>query len=547
MAFDPDAFLAQVSAAPAPAARGGFDPDAFLAGLGGPAQDFTRRHVLGNPNAALQGQAAPELVQAVTPSGAAAFGQGLFQGATFGFGDEAKGLVRALGERPGSIGGAYTAARDQARSADAAASEAHPGLFTVGQLGGGIATSFVPGLGTFGIAGKGLGAAAARGAVGGGIFGAGASEADTVGGVLQDAAGGAALGAGVGAGLNVVGRGVSRLAKGAEERIDRRLLSDLGEKATPTQRQRLSGNAKNVVEVAKEHGLDKVARDPAELLQATKGARQAVGEEIGEAYARLDAVAMGVKARDVVRALGAVKSKYANNPAQKPLAAQISKLQDDVRETWGAGARDRVPMRQVRDMVSSLQEQGFAGSQLEPSVGKVLRREAAGAVKDVLEKRFDEVAELASNIKAAPALAGRSGPLAEFAATSEAVAAIPRLNRQFGALKDIEKAAAKRANLAEFPATGLRDIAQKTAGVGLLFSGNPLGALGAIAGPQALRGVASAADRGLASLVKMAQSGAAPPAVLERAAALGIPRGVAEKIAGMAARRPEPDHLAEMR
>src|SRR5258708_36746818 len=85
-----------------------------------------------------------------------ALGRGAAEGGTLNFADELAGAVRTFGDQsdqlqagpgPEEIVRAYREGRDQYRGEDQAARAAHPGFYTGGQLGGGLATLAVPGLG----------------------------------------------------------------------------------------------------------------------------------------------------------------------------------------------------------------------------------------------------------------------------------------------------------------------------------------------------------------------------------------------------------------
>lgn len=161
------------------------------------------------------------------------------QGATLGFGDEAQGVIQALGMKflPESMGGAssndkrglaelYREQRDVARQDDDVARAANPKTFIAGEVGGGllpaIATS---GVGTGASAAtkapgllRALGRAAASGAKWGAATGLGDSRADLtegdVAGAVKDTAKGAATGATVSAGLTGAGAALKRAVTG---------------------------------------------------------------------------------------------------------------------------------------------------------------------------------------------------------------------------------------------------------------------------------------------------------------------------------------------
>ena len=156
---------------------------------------------------------------------------GAAKGASFGFapaiagGLEAAGSmigVRGLGgkfsdtrlesdeEDKQSLGDIYRGARDAKKNDYKEAHEANPAIFTTGEIGGAVATSFAPGMG-FLNAGKGASAAAVigKGALQGGIYGLGDSDADLTKGEFGDAARDVAKGAALGgAGAGVIHGGM---------------------------------------------------------------------------------------------------------------------------------------------------------------------------------------------------------------------------------------------------------------------------------------------------------------------------------------------------
>lgn len=182
-----------------------------------------------------------------------AFGRGAAQGATFGFGDEAGGLIQALGERylPESLGGGgeaaqrkplgqlYASNRDAFRHENDESKAAHPNYYLGGNVAGAIATApALPaasgakgavllrslGLGSklAGVAGR-LGAAALNGAGQGATFAAGDSTADLTQGEAGKLAGdvgrGALVGGGLGLGLGGLGEAAGGLKRALGARV----------------------------------------------------------------------------------------------------------------------------------------------------------------------------------------------------------------------------------------------------------------------------------------------------------------------------------------
>lgn len=190
-------------------------------------------------------EAAPEPVDSWT-----ALARGLGQGATLRFGDEAGGLVQALGEKylpeswggggeqasRASLAGLYRQNRDSFRGEDAAAQKAHGGFYGTGDVLGGVPLAIAT-------AGKGgtLGALMKTGALLGAGGGLGGSDADltrgeALGAMLDTGVGGMLGGVGGAAGYGVgkaVNAGAQWLAGKAAQRVSQATgkIAQLAEKS----------------------------------------------------------------------------------------------------------------------------------------------------------------------------------------------------------------------------------------------------------------------------------------------------------------------------
>lgn len=230
-------------------------------------------------------QRAEEQAAANRPGVIASGLRGVKQGLTFEFGDEIEGALRsALSTKT------YQQERDAVRAKDAEARETNPAAFGLGQILGSGATALVPGAGLAKL-GTGLAATVARGAGAGIVAGAGASEADSVEGVVQDAATGGLVGGAGGlafGGLSRILGGKGGLVAGAPERADRQLLTDVGDRATKRVRDKIAERGEETVAQLKEHGLDALARKPEELAPASKATLDKIGKHIGDVYKNVD-------------------------------------------------------------------------------------------------------------------------------------------------------------------------------------------------------------------------------------------------------------------
>lgn len=505
MAFDPDAYLAGKSSAPS---GGGFDPDAYLATKAAAPAERPDRGAL---NAA---------------------GQGALQGASFGFFDEAASALKALAEgrdnvRGGpSFGERYRTNVNEERANLHAAQEQHPIASTIGQVAGGLAA---PGLGLAKV-GTGIGGAIVRGAGTGILSGAGASEATTAGGVVSDAAKGGLVGGAIG---GTIGYGLERALRGAGGRVDDRTIQAITGGRATTAGKNVYRNEELVVETAKKFGLNPDAAKPEELRVAVNAARKQIGAQLGEARDLIDNTSLGVRVGDVRRAVGQVKAALAS-PSDEPMRRQVDKYVEAITERWGEG-RARVSISALNKEVGKLEAVGFAGADLSPEAGKVLKRSLADALDNVLEKRLEEVKSFGANI-AQSSLAKRPG----FSGVVDAAAAaetLPGLNRDYRGLKLIMRAAEDRAAIPEAnrAAGGLRNIAGgalKGAGIiGSLASGSPLPALATHVGIPLAKAGGRAADRALARLYQAAQAGSVSAQLIQDALEAGVPRGLVSRFA----------------
>ena len=430
-----------------------------------------------------------------TPSKWEAIWRGAAQGATFGFADEiAGGLEAAFTDKT------YDQARDESRTAHKAAREEHPLTYGGAELGGGVLTALVPGMGI--ARGAGLAANIARGAGSGIASGIGHSEGKDVAEIARDAGVSGLVGGAVG---GTLGYGAGRLLKGAQERIDKRTLTDLGQRATKTMRDRMADNAPATRRVAEKYGLvDDVARDPKKLEAAVRGPRSKAGAVIARAYEAADTVIPdGIDVQNVTTAMHGVADRLMKNAATRADARAVFKIADDVIETYG----DRVSAKDLHSFVSKMGNAAFEG--VPDANRKALEKDVTRAVRGVLVGHVKEAA------KTAP------GEL------KKALRGLGAANKEYGPLKDISKAAKYRARLDEFKPTGLRSFSAR--------------GLAEEAYERTAGKVARPADRAIADLVKRARAGEALPKLLERAAELGVPRGTAEKISGMFAK--EEDEL----
>lgn len=520
MAFDPDVYLASRTAAAdtAPLGNGnvqpkGFDPDAYLAAKA-PAEPQPDRGAL---NAA---------------------GQGALQGVSFGFWDEAASALKALAEgretgRGGpSFGERYRKNVGEERAQLHAAQEQHPIASTLGQVGGGVATSLIPGVGLASL-GRGFAANAARGAGAGILTGAGESEAKDVSGVVSDAAKGGLVGGAVG---GIGGTLIEKGMAGAQGRVDKRLVQDItGGRATAAGKA-VYRNEDLVVATAKKFGLDPEASDPAALVKAAREALKEAGGAHGEAFKAIDSSSLGVRVADTKRAVRGVLGEL-QSPSDAPVRKQVESYLAAIDDRWGDAKR--IPLQDLNKEIGKLEKVGFAGADLSPAAGKQLKRSLADALDGVLERRLEEVKDLGGKI-ARSSLAQREG-FKGMATASEAAQALPDLNRDYRGLKLIMRAAEDRAGLPEASkaAGGLRNAVGKAVDASLLFT-HPLGFAAKKIADTAGPALVNATDKALAQLVAASQRGQVTAQLIQQAIQAGVPRGLASRFTAGVVSEPTP-------
>lgn len=487
MAFDPDAFLS--GPAPAAAAPGGaFDPDAFLgaqpAAPPAPPGDFGGVR-FASPAQPREG---PGVIESSL--------RGVKQGATLGFGDEITGaLESAFTDKT------YAQSRDEARASDRAAQASHPLAFGAGEIGGGIASSFIPGLGAAG-AGARLGAVALRGAAQGAVAGLGNSEADLtqgdVGGLARDAVVSGALG-GATAGL------AGKLLHGAPERVEKRLLGNITDGATATQRDRVVGKAGSkvgdVLEAIKGNkAIFRAGDDPHKLVPAIESAINSTGDKLDGAIAQ----GAPILVSDVLDKVEGVAKRIAADPGKRDLARAVATKADDVLETWGN--RTHVSPQEVRVLAGDIADAAFHGSPaVAPAAGKATSREVWGELKDLLHESVLQGGGDVTELKA--------------------------LNKQMSTLLSMRDAAVYRATRESTPSTRLSSRLSGALDLGLAFA-DPTSFAAKKAYDFVGKPALHVGDRLLAQLEVAAKNGSTKAQLAQLAVSMGVGRESGELLSG---------------
>ncbi len=400
------------------------------------------------------------------PGELSSLGRGLAQGASFGLRDEAAGALQspsgALKEIANKFGAhfsdedieQYRRERDASRGLDKEAKEANPKSFLAGELGGGVATSFVPGVGL--AEGAGLLKTAGSAALQGAAFGVGGSEGENIGQIARDAA----VGAGAGAVGGAAGFGLGKaLAKGAElggNFINRAAdplaakAESLAVKATGATGRQSAQFSDDAGRELLDRGLVKFGDTPANIASRVEGASDSAGRAIGDSLEQLESKGVGVD-------LGRIKKG----------------IQDKIAELSETPGNEKI-VRQLQGELDNLVERGE--SSLPISKAEIAKRNFQGqtnyASPEAEKKASGQVASLFKNeveraaLDADPALASK----------------FTEGKKTFGLLAPIQEAAEKRAaTLRQSPFGGLGDFAAVGSGGA---AGGPIGAAAGLIGKK---------------------------------------------------------------
>jgi hypothetical protein len=271
--------------------------------------------------------------------------RGAAQGFTFNLADEAQAGIRSIFSDK-----TYQQLRDEYREGDEIAREANPKTFMGGELGAGVASSFIPGVGAVGAIQKGanLGKVLKAGATMGALSGFGASDADLTKGDIGGAAKDVGMGALMGAGGNAVSMGVGKavssganmLKEGIQEAFDpvRNRVAALGGK-TKEFTDLLNAGAKGTynkgakaTEVLAKHGVFDDNPKGIDMLKRLSDQMDTAVDEMHGAIAKVGGVNVG-SPRDIFN--GSVN----NLP---PLSNRIMKLLEETRPDELPGANGAV-------------------------------------------------------------------------------------------------------------------------------------------------------------------------------------------------------------
>lgn len=374
--------------------------------------------------------------------------RGAGQGLSLGFEDELRAAVMA----PFSDKN-YSEIRDEIRGKNESARRANPKLFMTGEIGGGVATSFVPGL-NMGKAATALGAAA-RGAGFGALNALGTAEGDMDKQALQTAAGGA-----LGGILGGIGQKVTKALQNKAPQ-----LAELATGATGREQQLKfkEGSGRKLLDL----GIVSWGNSPKGIAKKSAKLLEQSSDDIGKSLKALDMTNIQVPKEEVISNLAQVRTSL-DDIAQKDVISKI----DDVIEDFSKSQKP-LTFSDVWNKKKLFEKKvNWIQKAQDPSKAQA-NEEIASALRMSVDNKASVLSpELATKFKAQREL--------------------------YGLLKPVTEASERRASqLAQSPMGGFLDMT--SGAIGAASSGNPLLALPAaiarrVASPRLASTLAKTAD-----------------------------------------------------
>ncbi len=507
-AFEPDAAPARERIDPSMVA--GFTPDAGAVDETGLPVDYGRESPV-DPNA-------PGYVESLARGG--------LQGASFGLSDEAIGFLESLWSDK-----TYEQARDESRAANEAARTANPKTYLAGEIGGGVASTFVPGVGA--AHGASTAAKLGRAAIEGGIAGGGYSEAKDAGGVAKDVVLGAGLGGAIGAAGMAASAGLRaaalKIARGAPDRATKRIVQEIVSATNPKQRNALLGESGIKAErvgklVLEDDELFAAHRNPVQFVDTIDTKLTDAAKPLDQLFEQVDKLDPGMDPRPAIKTI----QRYADNArkafkpnvaaafdqaAESRLALLEGQLVDEtgkhfpvlekgIKRDWSEKQKYFLPASQMRQLVGGLQGDAWMGSAFEPPPIKAAMRKMTGELRDMLNEHVEAVAK-------------RAGLEVRLDGKPVALKEINQRISDLINLRDVAERSATRAR----GATEVSPFSMKNV---KMLAGNPLVAIPTFAANPTLGGALAAAQIG----VKGAR------ALDDRLARSAIKRGAADVVPG---------------
>lgn len=370
----------------------------------------------------------PEAAESSTLETIGHAGRGALQGLTMGFADELggagtavlQGVTNLLPEKArtaldlveSGAGDAYTYSRDQARAADRAAKEESPWAYGAGEVAGSVLSPASKALAPLKAA-KGasvaqrVGIAAGNAALQGGAMGLGSSEASGVGGNLEDAIIGGALGAGTGAALTRAGAALKAAPAALRGLAERRAVKAAGAIQSdisgmrPEQIQAMGRQALD------EPGLIRFGDKAADIARRAKVARKEAGDAVGAALRQVDATGTPFDVDALAKRVGAdLGARTKGNPI----------AQEDLRAVLKEARLNELDRRATFEAMHAIKRRIADGlfNRADPPARKRLAEQLVGVLTDEIDRQA-EMAGGAGARSALEAAKARAGPLINLA------------------------------------------------------------------------------------------------------------------------------------
>jgi hypothetical protein len=172
------------------------------------------------------------------------------------------------------------------------------------------------------------------------------------------------------------------------------LVGKLVESADPGDKQRAGLQAVEWARVAEKHKLAKVAEDPEARSVAIAGSLEKLGKKRDAIY---DSAKKPIYVANVTGKLREWADELRKDGMRLADAANVDAMAANIMAANGRdGRRLSMPAAELRSLVSSAQENAFAGKYIDPTTSKAMQRKAANILKDLLDEHIEKTAGAAA-------------------------------------------------------------------------------------------------------------------------------------------------------
>jgi hypothetical protein len=317
----------------------------------------------------------------------------------------------------------------------------------------------------------------------------------------------------------VAGPLVEKVAEAKAARAERGLYKDLGKNTGSVGKAKLENLGPEAIgKVDREFGISK-ASDPRAALKA---AQTQVGAVRSAAYDTISKAGGDADMGAVARRLDDLQADFGQRAGTRPFAEDVATLRGSLLERYGGTGK--VSVKALQDEISAIDEGAYGGNYSNPKTAAIVKRRTAGALRDVLNKNLDAVAQLGSE-------------------EADAVATAREANQKFGVLKTMEpivKAKAVKATFAPSFTEQFIKAPVKTmvhAGADVAKNAREAASSLPIRAAQAVQNVAPTANpAAVAKLIQASRLGASRMQLQAQAQQDGVPVEIAMNIAQQAGR-----------